>query len=191
LTPVDSPVKRTTMPIVRPAEISDMAAVTAIYAHHVLHSTASFEIEPPTLEEMSRRRAEVVAIGFPYLVADEGGVVLGFAYVRPFHPRAAYADTVENGIYLRPDSVRCGLGKLLMRELIQICQAIGLRQMIAVVGGSGNVASIRLHESLGFRVAGQLHSVGYKHNQWLDTVYLQLPLGAGDTTAPSRQGKSG
>jgi L-amino acid N-acyltransferase YncA len=176
------------MPMVRDAENSDMAAVTAIYAHHVLYSTASFEIEPPPVEEMSRRRGDVLALGFPYLVADDGGEMRGFAYVRPFHPRAAYADTVENGIYLRADSIRRGLGKLLMQELIQKCAALGLRQMIAVVGGSDNIASIRLHESVGFRIAGQLHSVGYKHGRWLDSVYLQLPLGVGNATPPTRSG---
>ena len=174
------------MPIIHRAEISDMPVVTAIYAHHVLHGTATFETEPPTLEEMSRRREEVTALGFPYLVAEESGEVLGYAYVRPFHARAAYCNTVESAIYIRHDSIRRGLGKLLMQELIQICQGLGLRQMIAVIGGSDNVASIRLHESLGFRVAGQLKSVGYKHHQWLDTVYLQLPLGLGDTTIPIR-----
>ena len=174
------------MPIIRRAEISDMPAVTAIYAHHVLHGTATFEIEPPTLEEMSRRHGEVIALGFPYLVSEESGEVLGYAYVRPFHPRAAYRNTVESAIYIRPDSIRRGLGKLLMQELIQICQSIGLRQMIAVIGGSDNIASIRLHESLGFRIAGHLKSVGYKHNQWLDAVYLQLPLRPGDATVPTR-----
>ena len=174
------------MPIIRRAEISDMPAVTAIYAHHVVHGTATFEIEQPTLEEMSRRRGEVIALGFPYLVAEESGDIRGYAYVRPFHARAAFGNTVENAVYIRPDCVRRGLGKLLMRELIQICQSIGLRQMIAVIGGSDNVASIGLHESLGFRVTGQLKSVGYKHHQWLDTVYLQLPLGPGDTTVPNR-----
>jgi L-amino acid N-acyltransferase YncA len=174
------------MPIIRRAEISDMAAVTAIYAHHVVHGTATFEIEPPTLEEMSRRRAEVIALGFPYLVAEESGEVLGYAYVRQFNLRAAYRNTVESAIYIHPDHIRRGLGKLLMRELIQICQGLGLRQIIAVIGGSDNVASIALHESLGFRVAGQLKSVGFKHNQWLDTVYLQLPLGPGDTAVPTR-----
>jgi phosphinothricin acetyltransferase len=174
------------MPTIRRAEISDMAPVTAIYAHHVVHGTATFEIEPRTLEEMSRRRAEVIALGFPYLVAEEFGEVLGYAYVRPFNLRAAYRNTVESAIYIRPNSIRRGLGKLLMRELIQICQSIGLRQMIAVIGGSENVASIGLHESLGFRVAGQLKSVGFKHNQWLDALYLQLPLGPGDTTVPTR-----
>jgi L-amino acid N-acyltransferase YncA len=174
------------MPVIRRAEIPDMPAVTAIYAHHVLHSTATFEVEPPTLEEMSRRRGEVIALGFPYLVAEESGDILGYAYVRPFHARAAFGNTVENAVYIRPDSVRRGLGKLLMQELIQICQAIGLRQMIAVIGGSDNIASIALHQFLGFRVAGQLKSVGFKHNQWLDTIYLQLPLGPGDTTVPTR-----
>ena len=134
---------------------------------------------------MSHRRGEVIAVGFPYLVAEESGEILGYAYVRPFHPRAACRNTVESAIYIRPDSIRRGLGKRLMQELIQICQSIGLRQMIAVIGGSENVASIALHKSLGFRVAGQLKSVGYKHNQWLDAVYLQLPLGPDDTTVPA------
>jgi L-amino acid N-acyltransferase YncA len=175
------------MPNVRSAQTSDIPAVTAIYAHYVLHNTATFEIEAPSVEEMTRRWADVMALGFPYLVAEESGVVLGYAYVRPFHPRAAYRDTVENGIYLHPESLGRGVGKLLMKRLIQDCESIGLRQMIAVIGGSGNVASIRLHESLGFRRAGQLQSVGFKHNQWLDTVYFQLPLGAGDSKIPDRQ----
>jgi phosphinothricin acetyltransferase len=133
---------------------------------------------------MARRRGALLEAGYPYLVAERGGEVVGYAYASAYRPRAAYRDTVENSVYLRPDAVGRGTGSLLLAALIEACEARGYRQMIAVVGGSANVASIRLHERHGFRLVGTLRSVGHKHGSWLDTVLLQRTLGAGDTAAP-------
>ena len=165
---------------------TDMAQVAAIYAHHVLHGTASFETEPPSLEEMLRRRAEILGKSMPHLVAVSGDTVLGYAYAGTYRARPAYRDTVENSIYMRHDLVGRGVGTRLLPVLIARCEAIGLRQMIAVVGDSANHASIRLHERCGFERIGALRSVGYKHGQWLDSVLLQRELGRGDTAPPDR-----
>jgi L-amino acid N-acyltransferase YncA len=172
--------------ILRPRAHADIDDITAIYAHHVRHGTASFETEPPDTAEMRRRRAIMVDQGFPYLVIEEAGTLQGYAYAGPYRPRAAYRDTVENSVYLRPEAAGRGLGKMLLAGLIEACAAIGLRQMVAVVGDSANLASIRLHERLGFRRVGVLESVGYKHGRWLDTVLLQRALGPGNTTRPTR-----
>ena len=170
--------------IIRACRATDIDQIAAIYAHHVRHGDASFEIEPPSTEEMHRRRADIGAKGLPYLVADDAGTVLGYAYAGPYRPRAAYRDTVENSVYLRPDAIGRGIGAMLLAALIADCEALGLRQMVAVVGDSANAASIRLHERLGFRRAGVLRAVGYKHGRWLDSVLLQRTLGAGDTAPP-------
>jgi phosphinothricin acetyltransferase len=164
----------------------DIEAIAQIYAHHVAHGTASFEIEPPSPEEMWRRRSGILDLGLPHLVAELRSQVLGYAYAGPYRPRAAYWNTVEDSVYVRPDALRQGVGRLLLKELIERCTALGLRQMIAVVGDSASLASIRLHESLGFRRVGLLHSVGYKHGRWLDSVLLQRALGDSDLTAPAR-----
>jgi len=174
------------MPLIRSCLEADMPAVTAIYQHHVRHGTASFETEPPALDEMCRRRYDIVSKGLPYLVAVSGGDVIGYAYAGTYRPRAAYRDTVENSIYIHPESIDRGIGKHLLSALIAACETLGLRQMIAVVGDSGNLASIRLHEHQGFELIGSLRSVGYKHGRWLDSVLLQRPLGNGDTAPPSR-----
>jgi L-amino acid N-acyltransferase YncA len=170
---------------VRDAEEVDMDAVAAIYAHHVLHGTASFETEPPGPAEMRQRRAEVLARGLPYLVAKASdGAVVGYAYATAYRPRAAYRNTVEDSVYARQDMVGRGVGRALLRALIAACEARDLRQMIAVVGDGANLPSIRLHEALGFRLVGTLRSVGRKHGRWLDSVLLQRPLGDADTTPP-------
>jgi len=191
---------------IRPATDADMDAVAAIYAHHVLHGRASFETDPPSTAEMRRRRAEVVAKGLPYFVAvqpvserpwdgeaeaeqpesDQAGAILGYAYAGPYRPRAAYANTVENSVYLRPDAVGRGIGRRLLTALVAACEQCGLRQMVAVVGDSANEASIRLHEKLGFRRVGVLRDVGHKHGVWLDSVLLQRSLGPGSTVPPGR-----
>jgi L-amino acid N-acyltransferase YncA len=171
---------------IRPAADADMDAIAAIYAHHVRHGLASFETEPPDPAEMRRRRADVLAKSLPYLVAIDGNAVLGYAYAGTYRPRAAYANTVENSVYLRPDAIGRGIGQHLLAVLVEACEARGLRQMIAVVGDSANVASIRLHEKLGFRRAGVLTNVGYKHGRWLDSVLLQRSLGAGAGAPPER-----
>ncbi len=174
--------------LIRPSTDADMDAVTAIYAHHVRNESASFETEPPERAELCRRRDELLARQMPHLVAEEGGAVLGYAYAGPYRPRAAYADTVENSVYLRPDAQRRGVGRQLLEALIAACEARGLRQMVAVVGDSANLASIRLHESLGFRRVGVLEGVGYKHGRWLDTVLLQRALGPGAGAPPQPRG---
>lgn len=174
--------------IVRPAAEDDVAAIAAIYGHHVLNGTASFETAPPDADEMARRRAALWEAGYPYLVAERGGEVLGYAYASAYRPRAAYRDTVENSVYLRADVIGRGIGSLLLAALIEACEARGYRQMVAVVGGSANAASIRLHERQGFRLVGTLRSVGHKHGHWLDTVLLQRTLGAGDAAPPEPRG---
>ncbi len=173
--------------IIRPAEDADMNAVTAIYAHHVLNGLASFETEPPDATEMRRRRADVLAKGLPYLIATDLDAVLGYAYASSYRSRAAYASTVENSVYLRPDATRRRIGQRLLSALIEACEARGLRQMVAVVGDSANLASIRLHEKLGFRRVGVLTNVGYKHGRWLDSLLLQRELGQGARSAPERR----
>lgn len=171
---------------IRPATEADMDAVTAIYAHHVLHGRASFETEPPGAAEMRRRRAGVVGKGLPWFVAEQSGTVVGYAYAGAYRPRAAYANTVENSVYLRPDAIGRGIGRRLLTELVAACEQCGLRQMVAVVGNSANEASIRLHEKLGFQRVGVLRDVGYKHGVWLDSVLLQRSLGRGSDTPPCR-----
>lgn len=185
---------------IRPASDADMDAVAAIYAHHVLHGRASFETDPPSPAEMRRRRAGVVSNGLPYIVAVQplpgqpcnkateagpAGEILGYAYASTYRPRAAYANTVENSVYLRPDAMGHGIGRRLLGALVAACEQCGLRQMVAVVGDSANEASIRLHEKLGFRRVGVLRDVGYKHGVWLDSVLLQRSLGPGSTAPPA------
>lgn len=170
--------------IVRASTEADMPSITAIYAQSVREETASFELTPPDLAEMTRRRAAIVETDLPYLVAELAGALAGYAYASPFHPRPAYAHSVENTVYVAPAAQRRGVGRTLLTALIEACAARGFRQMIAVVGGSDHVASIALHKALGFSQVGVFKSVGYKHGRWLDTVYLQRPLGAGDTTPP-------
>ena len=169
---------------IRPSRDDDMGVLTGIYRHHVLHGTASFETEAPDLAEMARRRAELVGRGMPHLVLEQDGRVRGYAYAGPYRPRAAYRDTVENSVYLAPDAIGLGFGRLLLEALIAACTELGLRQMVAVVGDSDNLPSIRLHERLGFRRVGTLQAVGFKHGRWLDTVLLQRALGAGDAALP-------
>ncbi len=173
---------------VRPGGDADVAAIAAIYGHHVRHGSASFETEPPSAAEMTTRRAAILARSLPYLVAVEGNSVLGYAYAGPYRTRAAYADTVENSIYVRPDIVGRGIGRPLLTALVAACEALNLRQMVAVVGDSANLASIRLHERCGFRHVGVLQSVGWKHGRWVDSVLLQRALGPGDA-APAGPGR--
>jgi L-amino acid N-acyltransferase YncA len=165
---------------------ADMPAVTAIYGHHVRHGTASFETIPPALDEMCRRRYDILAKGLPYLVAVSDGRVLGYAYAGPYRPRAAYRDTVENSIYIHPEFTGRGIGTRLLPALVAECESRDLRQMIAVVGDSSNLPSIQLHERCGFQTIGVLRSVGYKHGRWLNSVLLQRFLGQGDSVPPAR-----
>ncbi|HWX49974.1 MAG TPA: GNAT family N-acetyltransferase [Roseomonas sp.] len=170
---------------IRPATEADMDAIAAIYRHHVLHGTATFETEPPTAEEMRQRRAGIVERGLPYLVAeDTDGHVLGYAYAGAYRPRPAYRNTLENSVYISEEARGRGIGHRLLDALIQKCAALGCRQMVAVIGDSANEASIRLHKAIGFQPIGTLRSVGRKHGRWLDTVLMQLELGDGDRTDP-------
>jgi L-amino acid N-acyltransferase YncA len=170
--------------LVRDARDDDMAAVQAIYAHHVLHGTASFEEEPPSLAENARRRADVLARGLPYLVAEIGGHIAGYSYATPYRARSAYRFTIENSVYVDQARHRGGIGRALLTELIARCERGEWRQMIAIIGGSGHQASIGLHAAFGFRHVGTLRAVGLKFGHWHDTVLMQRPLGSG-AGAPS------
>ncbi len=170
--------------IVRPVEPADLEAVTAIYAPYVLESTCSFEEIPPSVEVMAERHAAITAKGLPYLCAVIDGAVVGYAYAGPYGSRAAYRHTVEDSIYVAADAHGRGVGKALLTELITRCEALGQRQMLAVIGDSGNAASIALHASLGFTHAGIGRSVGWKKNRWVDIVWMQRALGHGDADAP-------
>lgn len=167
---------KTTPAVLRSVEPGDVASIAAIYAHHVCHGTASFETEPPDEAEMGRRRRALLEQGYPYLVAEQDGQVIGYSYASAYRPRAAYRHTVENSIYLRADHTGRGLGSMLLAGLITACGQRGFRQMIAVIGGSANEASVRLHLRHGFEPAGVLREVGHKHGLWLDTTLLQRQL---------------
>jgi len=172
---------------IRPAEDGDVPAIQAIYAHHVLHGIASFEEDPPDQAEIARRMADVRARGLPYLVAEDrpgSGAILGYAYAGTYRARPAYRFTLEDSVYVLPGKGGKGIGSALLGELIDRCAALGYRQMIAVIGDSANHGSIRLHARHGFREVGVLQSVGFKHGRWVDSVYMQRPLGAGDGTLP-------
>ncbi len=175
------------MPI-RPATEADAAAVAAIYGHHVLHGFGTFEEEPPSDTEMAGRIGAVLGRGLPYLVAEEDGAVIGFAYAGPFRPRAAYRYTVEDSVYIAPGAIGKGVGKALVAQVIARCEALGLRQMIAVIGDSGNAGSIGLHRSLGFQDAGIGKAFGYKHDRWVDVVWMQRALNEGSDAPPSAAG---
>jgi phosphinothricin acetyltransferase len=170
--------------LLRDARDDDMGAVQAIYAHHVLHGTASFEEEPPPLAEMLRRRGDVLARGLPYLVAETDGRIGGYSYATPYRARSAYRFSIENSVYVDHARHRSGIGRALLTELIARCERGDWRQMIAIIGDSGQAASIGLHASLGFRHIGTLQAVGLKFGRWLDTVLMQRALGPG--AAPMR-----
>jgi L-amino acid N-acyltransferase YncA len=161
---------------IRSAEPRDLPAVTRIYADAVRHGTASFELEPPDEAEMAKRYEALRDSGHPYLVAELGGKVLGYAYAGPYRARPAYRFTVEDSVYLAPDAQRRGIGRALLDRLIVESEARGYRQMIAVIGDSANAASIGLHAALGFRHVGTLHAVGFKFGRWIDSVLMQRAL---------------
>ncbi len=171
--------------IVRASTEADVARCAGIYAHHVLHGTASFEVDPPDLAEMKRRRAAVLDVGLPHLVAEREGCVMGYAYAANWRPRPAYKFSVEDSIYIDNDAVGQGVGKALLPALIEQCTALGRRQMVAVIGDSAQMASIRLHASCGFEMVGTLKNIGFKFGRWLDSVLMQRELGVGATTPPS------
>lgn len=165
-----------TAPLIRPATHADLAAITAIYAHHVVHGAASFETDPPDLAEITRRFDEIARRDLPYLAAEIDGAVRGYAYAGPYRPRPAYRFTVEDSIYVHPEFHRRGIGAKLLSSLIEACRERPVRQMVAIIGDSANHASIRLHEQHGFRHVGTLENVGHKFDRWLDTVLMQLSL---------------
>ena len=164
-------------PTLRPATLDDIPAIQAIYAHHVEHGTGTFETEPPSVEAMRSRFNVIAGRGFPYLVAESEGEVIGFGYAGPFRDRRAYQFTVEDSIYLHPDRRGQGVGRLLLTRLITDATAAGFKQMIALIGDSDNRASIRLHAATGFASTGTLQRVGFKFDRWLDVVIMQRTLG--------------
>lgn len=174
------------MPIIRPAADSDIAAITAIYAHHVLHGTGTFETTPPDEKDMTARRADVLSKGLPYLVVEQDGVVIGFAYCNWFKPRPAYRYSAEDSIYLAATAAGQGLGRLLLRELMAQAERAGVRKLIAVIGDSANLGSVGVHRSCGFEPVGVLRSCGWKFERWLDVVLMECPLGLGDSAAPAQ-----
>jgi len=166
--------------IVRASTEADVARCAEIYSHHVLHGTASFELDPPDLAEMGKRRATVLELGLPHLVAERDGRIMGYAYAGNWRPRPAYKFSVEDSIYIDKDAVGQGVGKALLPVLIEQCTALGKKQMVAVIGDSASTPSIRLHAACGFRKVGTLENIGFKFGRWLDSVLMQRPLGAGD-----------
>ena len=172
------------MPLIRASRDEDVAAITAIYTHHVLHGTGTFEIDPPTAQDMAARRADVLAKGLPYLVAEEAGQVLGFAYCNWFKPRPAYRFSAEDSIYIADAARGRGLGRQLLEVLAMQAEAAGVRKLLAVIGDSANAGSIGVHRAAGFTDVGVMRSVGWKFGAWRDIVLMEKPLGAGDTTAP-------
>jgi L-amino acid N-acyltransferase YncA len=173
------------MPIIRPSQSIDIAQITAIYQHHVLYGTGTFEVEPPTEADMTQRRADVLDKGLPYLVAVNGAQVLGFAYCNWFKPRPAYRYSAEDSIYLAPEAIGSGLGRALLAELCVQAERAGVRKLIAVIGDSSNLGSIGVHRSAGFQQVGTLASCGWKFERWLDVVLMDKALGLGDTTDPA------
>jgi L-amino acid N-acyltransferase YncA len=170
--------------IIRDATAADLAAITAIYAHHVLHGTGTFEETPPTEAEMAARMAKVQGGGHAWLVAEQDARVVGYGYYAPFRERSAYRFTAEDSIYVRDDVRGMGVGKALVQALLERAEAAGIRQMIAVIGDSENVGSIGLHAALGFRQVGVMRAVGLKFAQWVDVVTMQRPLGEGEHSLP-------
>ncbi len=171
--------------LIRDATAADVPALTAIYAHHVLHGTGTFEEDPPDAAEMAARLARVQDKGWAWLVAQApDGAVIGYAYYAQFRDRSAYRHTAENAIYVRDDVRGQGVGKALVQVLLERAEAAGFRQMLAVIGDSENTGSVGLHISLGFRQVGVMKSVGVKFGRWVDVVMMQKSLGEGDRTLP-------
>jgi L-amino acid N-acyltransferase YncA len=170
--------------VIRPAADTDIPAITTIYAHAVRHGTATFEIDPPDEGEMASRFRALADAGFPYLVAEHDGAVCGYAYAGLYRTRVAYRNTLEDSIYIAPEFHGRGIGRALIDRLLSESTERGFRQMIAVIGDSGQIASIALHRAAGFRMVGTFEAVGFKFDRWLDTVLMQRPLGPGAATAP-------
>jgi phosphinothricin acetyltransferase len=170
---------------IRPAAAADFDAIQCIYAHHVLNGLASFEETPPDAAELARRWRMIADAGLPYLCAAEpDGTLVGYAYAGPYRPRSAYRFTVEDSVYVAPGAAGRGIGRGLLRQLVEICAGLGKRQMIAVIGDSGNAASIALHRACGFELTGTFQAIGFKHGRWVDSVLMQRALGPGSATNP-------
>jgi phosphinothricin acetyltransferase len=169
---------------IRPATAADIPAITRIYAHAVRHGTASFELDPPDEAEMTARLQTLLRGRYPYLVAESGSGIAGYAYAGPYRARPAYRFSVENSVYVAPEAHRRGIGRLLLAALIAECEARGYRLMIAVIGDSAQTPSIELHRAAGFKLVGAFEGVGYKFDRWLDTVLMQRPLGKGSSGPP-------
>ena len=172
------------MPLIRPSVDTDLDAITRIYGHHVLHGTGTFETTPPTAQDMASRRADVLSKGLPWLVMEEDGQVQGFAYGNWFKPRPAYRFSVEDSIYMAPESAGKGWGRALLAELMAAFERAGARKVMAVIGDSGNAGSIGVHKALGFEHVGVVQSCGWKFDRWLDVVLMQRRLGTGDASDP-------
>jgi phosphinothricin acetyltransferase len=173
---------------IRKAEAADLGRITDIYADAVRNGTASYELEPPGRADMEARFAALAGNGFPYIVAEEDGSIMGYAYAGAFRPRPAYRFVLEDSIYVAPEAKGRGIGRLLLEALIEEVRRLGFRQIIAVIGdGTPESASVRLHEKLGFRHSGRLEGTGYKHGRWLDTTFMQLTLNEGAATPPDPQ----
>jgi L-amino acid N-acyltransferase YncA len=172
------------LPLIRPSRDEDVATITAIYRHHVLTGTGTFEIDPPTEADMAGRRADVLSKALPYLVVEDEGRVMGFAYCNWFKPRPAYRFSAEDSIFMAPAVQRKGMGRALLAELCTQAERVGVRKFLAVIGDSANAGSIGVHTALGFNHVGVIKSCGWKFDRWLDVVMMEKPLGAGDSTAP-------
>lgn len=170
---------------IRPARPEDVPAIRDIYEEAVLHGTATYELVPPDAAEMAARFEAIAGVGYPFIVAeDHHGVVLGYAYASAFRHRPAYRWSVEDSIYLAPKARGRGIGRDLLTRLIELCGESGFRQMIAVIGGSDNEASIRVHRRAGFRMIGTFEGSGFKFGRWIDTVLMQMQLGDGKESLP-------
>lgn len=170
--------------LLRPSTAADVADITAIYADAVARGTGTFELEAPSADEMAQRRDNVLKAGWPWLVAEREGRVIGYAYAQPFRPRRAYRFCLEDSIYLAEEARGQGVGTLLLAELLSRCEMLGARQMLAVIGDSGNEGSIGVHRALGFEHSGLLKNAGWKFDRWLDVVLMQRELGQGGSCAP-------
>jgi phosphinothricin acetyltransferase len=171
--------------VVRPSTEADLPAITAIYAHHVLNGTASFEEEPPSAEDMAARRAAVLQEGYPYLVAERDGAVVGYAYLGPYKTRAAYRFTVEDSIYVAADALRQGVGRALLGDLMRIAEAGPWRQMMAVISDPEASGSVALHQAFGFDKVGHMPGIGFKFERWIDVVVLQRSLPVSSPSTPA------
>ena len=171
------------MTTVRPAVQSDADAACRIYDHHVRETHVTFEESPVSVAEMARRIGETTASGFPWLVAEREGRVVGYAHASPWKSRCAYRHSVETTVYVAQDALGCGVGTALYRDLIDRLRVAGMH---AVMGGIAlpNEASVALHEKMGFRKVAHFHEVGFKLGRRIDVGYWQLLLGETAPTAP-------